>query len=813
MSNNTYVSLEDVNIPVSSSCEIKVEKPAVAKASVAMNFPKDGIKLSALRALITDDVNNLSGLTTTDVCMKIVSPLTLERRCSYIELQKYLGNHHLIGKPAMFVSHAWRYEFVRVVEALEAHVQADDDQDPFVWFDLCGNSQHDTSDRPMEWWKTTFLEAIRDIGRTVMIMEPWEDPIPLTRAWCVWEVLCTCQTGAKFEIAMTKPQRDRFISALKNEYGSIMKMVCRIDCRRAEAWKESDRAGIMECVETTIGFVQMNATVVSCVRAWILGMARCEIGGLDNDDDSATPANDLMITLPAVPRATSMKKSKVVPMNYSVENDVTDEEKASNPAETVTTTPSAPERIKARERSQVRIDCNFQTVLAVKKENNNKQPAKSAAQGVGGRPTACDACTAAPPDTSASASNNSSSIRIDSRLITDLAVETVKLLRDQNHLDDAIHLGYRCLNARELYAPTARQEIGEHFIEKTVELMVVIADILYEIQSVNEATKLVEKALKLHGSLQRARVIDRLDLQFCQVALRVNLGRRGGTWLFLKWLYNFRKIGSHRWKVFISDSAKRPGLMWMARNFMAGMRLQYDYERHLEVPLGKPKFLQVFKAFLQVVQEEYGNVHPTTILGMLVVGRELTKLQTPEGLLQAVEMLRAAVDGATVTMGKTRPELVSAMMGLAACYELQGNYTQAVTVYSAAVSGCKDVLPPRSPFLGLCGLARCQRKAGFLQASLITLDAAQGEGKERLRMQDSHPLLMALCRSRAYTMQAMAADPRADMQEQERKRLSGRTAALLKKNRTRGIRFQNIIIDGMNSILFNFLGAPSSSNE
>lgn len=764
--------------------------------TTAMQFPKDGIKLSALRAFITNDDKGLEGLTTTDVCTKIVSPATLERRCSYIELQKALGNNHIIGKPAMFVSHAWRYEFVRVVEALEAHVQSDDNQDPFVWFDLCGNSQHDTSDRPMEWWKTTFLEAIRDIGRTVMIMEPWEDPIPLTRAWCVWEVLCTCQTGAKFEIAMTKPQRARFISALNNEYGSIMKMVCRIDCRRAEAWKESDRAGIMECVETTIGFVQMNATVVSCVRAWILGMARCEIGGLDGSSSEET-----MISLPVLsPARTTMKKSKVMPFNEPAHADIIG-------ASTAQTESISLENIRLRDRSHARIDCNFQTTLSTKPptlRQPSSTPSTSALEAA-----AAGALSNDGPDSPSGINSK----RVNSRLLTDLAVETVKLLRDQNHLADALQLGHQCLEARQLYNSVAKQYIGEHYTAKTVELMVVIADIAYELLDIAVATDLIEQALSLHSNLHQSRVIDRLDIQFCQVALRVNLGRSGGTWLFVKWLYNFRKIGSNRWKVFISDSAKRPGLMWMARNFMAGMRLQYDYERHLEVPLGTPKFLPVFQAFLSVVQEEYGSVHPTSILGMLVVGRELTKLSTAEGLQQASEMLRAAVDGATITMGRTRQELVSAMMGLAACYELAHTYADAVDMYLQAVHACKLVHPYRSPFLCLCGLARCQREAGFLQASLISLEAAEVEGKGRFHMQPKHPLMMALYRSRAYTMRAMAEDPRADITPVERTVQLQKAAALLKQNKKKHIHLQNIIIDGMNSVLFSFLGAPSHKDN
>ena len=645
----------------------------------------------------------------------------------------------------------------------------------------------------MEWWKTTFLEAIRDIGRTVMIMEPWEDPIPLTRAWCIWEVLCTCQTGAKFEIAMTKPQRARFISALNNEYGSIMKMVCHIDCRRAEAWKDSDRVAIMNCVETTVGFVQMNAMVVSCIRTWILGMARNEL------------------IRPMTSRATAFISPAVLTDTVLLNSSVT-------------------------------FNVNGESTACKKVIVSNEYEGNNGA------------------------------------LCTDLAVETVKLLRDQNILQDALLLGDQCLIARTAYAAamvtppfpdasrkavastltnntvmegsttevtcaTSTAEAKERYIAKTVELMIVNADIAYEMLNVEKATRLIEDALILHSALCTGRVIDRLDILFCKVAMRVNLGRRGGTWLFCQWLYEFRKIGRNRWKVFISDSAKRPGLMMMARSFMAGLRMQHDFERHLEIPRGKARFLAVFEAFLQVVQEEYGSVHPTTLLGMMVVGRELTKERVGGGsggkavtgvnsggggarnnvdsndhhkqsdIERAEQMLRAAVDGATVTMGRSRGELVSAMMGLADCLEVQGKCRAALRVYQCAANTCADVVPKKSPFLALCGAARCHRAVGAYTSSLHALELAERELVEQYHMPAQHPLYKALLRSRGYTLLAMSAQ-RSDDENSAHRGMSNaqqqqEAKDLLRRNKLGNMRLQNLFINTMNTILFSFLGAPS----
>ncbi len=54
-----------------------------------------------------------------------------------------------------------------------------------VWFDVFCVNQHSRADKDFNnWWSTTFQGAIKQFGRTVMVLSPWQDPVPLTRAWC-----------------------------------------------------------------------------------------------------------------------------------------------------------------------------------------------------------------------------------------------------------------------------------------------------------------------------------------------------------------------------------------------------------------------------------------------------------------------------------------------------------------------------------------------------------------------------------------------------------------------------------------------------
>jgi len=134
-------------------------------------------------------MNVFHGLTTTDVNNKHQKPWSYVHRASYCEL--------LLKKcsPSLFISHAWKYNFIDVFNALKNKFK--DSTDVFIWFDLFSNNQHAAPSLPFQWWCTTFKSAIAQFGYTVMILSPCHDPVPLTRAWCLFELYCTSETKSR----------------------------------------------------------------------------------------------------------------------------------------------------------------------------------------------------------------------------------------------------------------------------------------------------------------------------------------------------------------------------------------------------------------------------------------------------------------------------------------------------------------------------------------------------------------------------------------------------------------------------------------
>ena len=73
------------------------------------------------------------------------------------------------------------------------------------------------------------------------MLEPWDAPTPLQRAYCIKEVTYTQMSGARFDVAMSLQQEEGFARALF-ETGELVELAWeRVDVRTAICRKQSDQ--------------------------------------------------------------------------------------------------------------------------------------------------------------------------------------------------------------------------------------------------------------------------------------------------------------------------------------------------------------------------------------------------------------------------------------------------------------------------------------------------------------------------------------------------------------------------------------------
>lgn len=243
-------------------------------ASIDKNppFPKLGVTLKAFQQFIDNcgGESKLVDLTTDQVkdrfLLKRINNPKLSY-CEYLQSKRDPG----VGTPTVFISHAWAYKFLDVFGALKNYFK--NDENVCIWFDLFSNNQSIAVELAFDWWTGTFQQAIKKIGNTVMVLAPWQNPVPLRRAWCLFEVYCTQITDSEFHVALSNSEEKKFIDSLISDFGAIDNMLAQIDVEQSEARNRADKDKIFDIIIGQVGFDNLNKMVLNRMHVWIIDTA------------------------------------------------------------------------------------------------------------------------------------------------------------------------------------------------------------------------------------------------------------------------------------------------------------------------------------------------------------------------------------------------------------------------------------------------------------------------------------------------------------------------------------------------------------
>jgi len=234
------------------------------------SLPTYGVKVSHLAQAFasctgsTADVGNLVREKTT---VKGNDGTAL--RLSYAELLARDSATRDNVKPVAdaFVSHVHAYKFQDLMQTL---LQLPADR--FVWIDIFSTNLHRSN---LEWWYRANHVAISKIPRVEIVVDSWDHPTLLKRAWCVWEMYGAVQQGKPVQPILFPGERDLFRTALlKGQLGEEQwKAVFQaVDVQRATAYNVDDKQHVLGQMRR-VGVVVVNSAVMVPVRKWLLDEA------------------------------------------------------------------------------------------------------------------------------------------------------------------------------------------------------------------------------------------------------------------------------------------------------------------------------------------------------------------------------------------------------------------------------------------------------------------------------------------------------------------------------------------------------------
>jgi hypothetical protein len=149
-----------------------------------------GISLQYLQWLQLEFGPLLGRMTTSQFEKMYLRPRTSRRRCSVTEeLAAHAASAQHVGPATWFISHTWSNPFADTLQAILIFFEGrEDSANAMLWFDVFVDSQHVSAgpSKSPQWYMTTFKDSIARIGSLLLVVDLWDDPTALTRAWSVW---------------------------------------------------------------------------------------------------------------------------------------------------------------------------------------------------------------------------------------------------------------------------------------------------------------------------------------------------------------------------------------------------------------------------------------------------------------------------------------------------------------------------------------------------------------------------------------------------------------------------------------------------
>ena len=131
--------------------------------------------------------SSLIGLTTSHVCQMYIRPRTSLSHGSVAQaLMTHADTSHYVGLATWFISHTWSNSFSDTLESILLYFEKrDDSEQAKVWVDILVTPQHASTgpSKPSTWWMSTFRSNIGRIGKLLLVVDVWNNPTALRRAW------------------------------------------------------------------------------------------------------------------------------------------------------------------------------------------------------------------------------------------------------------------------------------------------------------------------------------------------------------------------------------------------------------------------------------------------------------------------------------------------------------------------------------------------------------------------------------------------------------------------------------------------------
>eukprot|EP00040_Diaphanoeca_grandis_P029880 m.175857 g.175857 ORF g.175857 m.175857 type:complete len:1282 (+) comp31832_c1_seq5:147-3992(+) len=246
---------------------------------LSTTFIKKAIKAVRKQASKFKDLKCVADATIYHMVKAYGEPQGLQHTCprdggpgaAYVDTLRGEDN---VGRACALLSYSWAYKVQDVVDALVEWTRKGkrDPKHTYIWIcSLCLN-QHRivTALTPLQLSKV-FGDRVEAIGRILPMMEDWQNPGYVKRAWCLFELYTALRMKSiQVEIILTPSQRKFCADAIKNNgFRVIDQALDQVKSENATATEKADFEAIKSLIEGYQGgYTALNEAVKVRLRSW-----------------------------------------------------------------------------------------------------------------------------------------------------------------------------------------------------------------------------------------------------------------------------------------------------------------------------------------------------------------------------------------------------------------------------------------------------------------------------------------------------------------------------------------------------------------
>ena len=192
-----------------------------------------------------------------------------------------------VAHSTAFLSYAWGYVLEQVAEALVPWASGiGSTHEVFIWMDCFTLNQHRIASGPVatpEELREVFGGRVTGIGSMVVMLDHWDNPGYVKRAWCLFELYTAImyRNEVHIDIVLSPTQAKAFrgrINADGPDARAIDEALAQVKSEEAQATMPADLDAIQALIKETSGGNQaINDTVKQHLRRWFVSQGGTKV--------------------------------------------------------------------------------------------------------------------------------------------------------------------------------------------------------------------------------------------------------------------------------------------------------------------------------------------------------------------------------------------------------------------------------------------------------------------------------------------------------------------------------------------------------